>query len=185
MPSNQRAFDESGGPTSGERHAVRDRAQQLAPRGGWLEVLLEHHGQIEAAIDDTAAGDAIEERRRGQVQLQSLWSAHSGAESLILYPALAIIDKRRAHDACIEHLCVDVCLAEMRLLAPRDLMYQYRFDAMRLLILDHMYQEECSWLPAIQLRTNGTVERRLAEEYRSEFDLQRIEGATTHGGTAF
>jgi hypothetical protein len=185
MPSNQLAFDDSEGPTSGERHTVRDRAQQLAPRGGWFEVLLEHHGQIEAAIEDTAAGEALDERRRRQLQLQSLWSAHSGAESLILYPALAIIDKRRAYDACIEHLCVDVCLAEMRLLTPRDLMYQYRFDAMRLLILDHMYHEECSWLPAMQLRTIGTVERRLAEEYRSEFNLQRIEGTATLGGTAF
>jgi len=75
----------------------KDLAEARAAAGagdGWLAMALDHHLQIESAFAAVKNAADPQTQRKEQKRLALLLSGHSPAEETVLYPAMALIDRR-------------------------------------------------------------------------------------------
>jgi hypothetical protein len=141
----------------------------MAPSGEWLDLVLQHHGQIEVALEKSGRVTRLDEYQIAHRELRVLLSAHTDAEELVLYAALGLVNKAQANAASAEHEVIRLHLAEIRLSEPFTVEHRHHHDSMEVYVLNHMYQEECLGLLALQVRTLGTTQSQLSKRYREEF----------------
>jgi hypothetical protein len=153
-----------------ERHEARVVARSMADVGGWLEHILDHHEQIDQALEPVFKSMPLDEWVRAEQHLMVLLAAHISAEELILYPALNLVDHRRAQCAAVQHKTISEFLAQMRILDPTSREYQRIRQDISSAMREHMYVEETDWLLSLQGRTAGTTQSRFARRYKEEFD---------------
>jgi hypothetical protein len=153
-----------------ERHEARIVARSMADIGGWLEHVLDHHEQIDQALERKVESMPQDEWIRAEQHLMVLLTAHISAEELILYPALNLVDHQCAQCATVQHKAMSVCLAELEVFGSSSHEYQRVRHGLSSTIREHMYAEESDWLLAVQSRTSGTTQSRFAKRYKEEFD---------------
>lgn len=80
------------------RQGARLNARVAARPGDWLSMVLDHHGQLEAAFTALKATGEAGARIAAQKSLAILLTGHANAEESVLYPALAQAKKGPRHD---------------------------------------------------------------------------------------
>lgn len=152
------------------RVEARVKARAAAVPGGWLEAVLDHHQQIEAAFAKVEAANSAGARRLAQEELAGILTGHSLAEETVLYPAMATRDQK-AHSemAYVEQSAAKVQLAALEELDPMGQDYLDKLGHVRGAVLHHIYQEEGTWFPALLEEGDAVLQTRLTSRYHEEF----------------
>lgn len=152
------------------RAEARAKARALAPRGSWLEMILDHHLQIEAAFAAVKAATSAAERRAAQEKLAFLLTGHSVAEEATIYPALALHgEKAHSEMAYVEQSAAKVQMAALEELDPMSQDYLDKLGHLEGAVAHHVYEEEGSRFPELVKKSDAALEQRLTARYTEEF----------------
>ena len=152
------------------RARAREDALAMAQPGSWFAMVLEHHGQIEAAFDALERATTVPERRGAQKWLATLLTGHSIAEEVTLYPALASHhEKIRAQLAYQEQSAAKGETAALEELDPMSEDYADKLAHIRGAVAHHMYEEEGTWFQKLQEKASPETMERLTRRYAEEF----------------
>lgn len=162
------------------RAEARSKAQAAAAVGGWLRMVLEHHLAIEAAFADVKDANNAVSRRIAQQRLATVLNAHSLAEELVLYPALALSDEKgHAAKAYLEQSAAKIQMAALEDLDPMSQDHDDKLEHIRGAVAHHMYQEEGNWFLDLDENADPLVQQKLGSRYMEEFDRYRTGGRAT------
>jgi hemerythrin superfamily protein len=164
-----------------ERAEARRKAEQLTQGDDWLNQILGHHRQIEAAFERALNAAGAQERRTAASELAVILMGHSNAEEAVIYPAL-IEGSSKAHAtmAYEEQAAAKINMAILENLDPMSHEWRDKLEHIQGAVLQHVYQEESSWFPdAIQ---NVPLEKQqiMTQRYAEEFG--RYRSSTTQSG---
>jgi Hemerythrin HHE cation binding domain len=159
-------------PESDEARAeARAKAEAAATPGDWLSMVLDHHRQIDAAFATLEnAGDAAS-RAAAQKALGTILTAHSIAEEVALYPALAA-DHQVGH-AELAYQEQSAAKMEMGLLERLDPMsedYEDKLSHIRGAVMHHVYSEEGTWFLDLADSLPAEEQTRIGVRYKEEFE---------------
>lgn len=153
------------------RQEARERATAKATPGGWLQIVLQHHQQIEAAFDTVARAKTAAIRMTAHKQLAEILNGHSLAEEVVLYPALARVDDEgSATMAYTEQSAAKLQMGLLEKLAPTSKDYVEKLEHIRGAVAHHMYEEEGTWFLALAEKLPPTEQKKLTERYLEEFN---------------
>ena len=114
-----------------DRAEAREKARAAASPGDWLDLVLQHHVQLEDAFEAAkTAGDA-ETAKTAQKQLGIILTGHAIAEESVIYPAMAEAGaKGHAGHGYDEQALVKREMAALEKLAPmsRDYLDKLEID---------------------------------------------------------
>lgn len=153
-----------------DRREATAKAEAIARPGDWLSQILAHHREIEAQFERLRAA-APAERTAEQQRLGELLTAHSIAEEVSVYPALAA-DHQVGHAelAYQEQSAAKMELGLLERLDPASQDYHDKLEHIRGAVLHHIYSEEGTWYPKLAESAapedQARVTARYAEEYR-------------------
>lgn len=153
-----------------DRVDARRKAQSFATPGGWLEIVLDQHRQIEAAfLKALTSGDAAT-RKSALKELAVLLTGHANAEESVLYPALADAgEKANAGMAYEEQAMTKIQMAKLEMLDPMGQEWREKLEHIRGAVLHHMYEEEGTWFPKLHERVPESHHARLTQRFMEEF----------------
>jgi hemerythrin superfamily protein len=111
-----------------------------------LALILDHHREIEARFADLKAATSAEAKRAAQKELALILTAHSLAEEVAVYPALAA-DKQLAHAelAYQEQSAAKMEMGLLERLVPSSEDYADKVEHIRAAVAHHVYSEEGTW----------------------------------------
>lgn len=158
-------------PESGEARAeARMKARAAATPGDWLEMVLDHHLQIESAFAAIrTAGDAAT-RRAAQKRLAVILTGHSIAEEAVLYPAMVDAgEKGHSGTAYTEQSAAKVQLALLDTMDPMSQDYIDKFGHLEGAVLHHIYAEEGNWFLDLKEKVPAQMQMTLTMRYEEEF----------------
>lgn len=156
--------------TDGARAKARENARAISEPGSWLEQVLDHHEQIEAAFVAVEEADTPIERRAAQKWLAVLLTGHSIAEVAVLYPALASHgEKIRAELAYQEQSAAKGETAALEELDPMSQDYLDKLGHIRGAVALHIYSEEDTWFVKLAEKASSETQERLTRRYEEEF----------------
>lgn len=157
-------------PTPEERLSARARAQEAAVESPWLESVLTHHQQVEAAFAAVKSATSASAQRSEEKRLATLLTGHSLAEEAVLYPAMALGDQKgHATEAYTEQSAAKMNLAALETLEPLSQDYLDKLEHVRNAVALHVYQEESTWFPELARQGNPALQARLTSRYLEEF----------------
>ena len=158
-------------PESDEARAeARAKARAAAVPGSWLEMVLDHHLDIEAAFARVASATTSVDRRSAQMALASVLTGHSLAEECVLYPALALNgEKAHAEMAYVEQSAAKVQMAALEELDPMSQDYLDKLEHIRGAVAHHVYEEEGSRFLDLREKASSFTQDRLTLRYSEEF----------------
>jgi Hemerythrin HHE cation binding domain len=173
-------------PESDEARAqARSKANAVAVSGDWLSLVLEHHLMIESAFVAVKGALSAAERVDAQRELAGILVAHSIAEELVLYPALALNDeKAHAEMGYGEQAAVKIQMAALDKLDPMSQDYLDKLEHIRGAVAHHVYQEEGTWFPELQAKAASFDHSQWAARYMEEFERYIDGGSATGLGEA-
>jgi hemerythrin superfamily protein len=152
-----------------DRMTARRNAEGMAAAGGWLDTILEHHRQIEAAFSRATASQA-EGRRAALKDLALLLTGHSNAEESVIYPELAAIgEKADAGSAFEEQAMAKIEMAELESLDPLSDEWLEKLGHIQGAVQRHVYHEESSWFPKLQQSLPESGQAILTDRYNEEY----------------
>ena len=153
------------------RMQARQRARAEAVTGGWFELVLDHHEQIEQAFAAVKAAPDAAGRRAAQKGLAVILTGHANAEEAVLYPEMADGGhKTHAGMAYEEQAMTKIQLALLEKLEPMSQDYLDKLEHIRGAVTHHMYQEESDWFLELQSEIPGSRQAHLAQRFREEMD---------------
>ncbi len=154
-----------------DRAEARGKARAAATKGGWLGMVLDHHLAIETAFAEVKqAGDAVS-RRSAQQRLATILTAHSLAEEMVLYPALALHhEKGHATMAYTEQSAAKIQMAALEDLEPMSEDYVDKLEHIRGAVAHHVYHEENDWFLDLNEIADSRLQQKLAQRYTEEFE---------------
>jgi len=156
--------------TQEERIEARKKAQSIATPGGWLAQIIEHHRGIEsqfAALKTAASPDA---RRDALKKLALLLTAHSIAEEVAVYPAMAANDAAgRAEIAYQEQSAAKMEMGLLERLDPESQDFQDKIGHIEGAVKHHVYSEEGTWFIDLA-RTPAANQTLIQQRYSEEYD---------------
>ena len=153
-----------------DRAKARRKAEAAATPNDWLSAVLDHHRQIEAAFEAVAQAPDASSRATAQKALGVLLTAHSIAEEVALYPALAAHHQTgHAELAYQEQSAAKLELGLLERLDPSSKDYRDKFEHIRGAVLHHVYSEEGSWFLELKQSVPADEQRKLTERYNEEF----------------
>jgi pyruvate/2-oxoacid:ferredoxin oxidoreductase alpha subunit len=159
------------------RAEARSKARAAALPESWLEMVLDHHLEIETGFARVASATTPEDRRAAQKALATVLTAHSIAEEGVLYPALALNgEKGHAEMSYVEQSATKVQMAALEELDPMSQDYLDRLEHIRGAVAHHVYEEEGTRFVELREKASSFTQDRLALRYREEF--QRYCGTT-------
>ncbi len=158
-------------PESDEARAeARAKAEAVAPPGSWLADILDHHRGIEAQFDVLKAARDPQERIAAQKKLGELLTAHSIAEEVAIYPAMA--GHHQVGHAELAYQEQSAAKMEMGLLENLDPLsedYEDKLEHIRGAVAHHVYSEEGTWF--LELAASAPEEQaKITARYREEYD---------------
>jgi hypothetical protein len=153
-----------------DRRDARETARRAAINCEWLGMVLDHHGQIEAAFSEAKRAQGAEARRAAQKQLAELLTGHSMAEEAVIYPHMALHDqKAHATMAYTEQSAATLQMGLLETLDPASGDWLDKLEHIEGAVKHHVYEEEGTWFPdlarAAPAGHNATIARRYREEY--------------------
>lgn len=157
--------------TEEDRATARHNAQVLTHDGDWLDVVLQHHRQIEAAFDAALSSQDAQGRTAGVKQLQLILTGHANAEETVLYPALVDIgEKAESAMAFEEQAMTKVQLAKLEKLDPLSQEWRDKLEHIQGAVLHHIFQEESSWFPKLQQHALVDDRQMITARFIEEFE---------------
>lgn len=152
-----------------KRAEARREADALARGHGWLQQILEHHRQIEAAFAAALGAKAPAERQKACKQLGELLTGHSMAEEAVIYPAISEHDgKIHAAMAYEEQAVAKVQFALLEQIDPMSEEWREKLEHIKSAVEQHVYQEESSWFPNVAETIDTEMSAFLDKRYREE-----------------
>ena len=156
--------------TDEARREARERARAAAEPGSWLELVLDHHLQIEAAFAAVEAATDAPSRRLAQKQLGVILNGHSLAEEVVLYPALSKSgEKAHMTAGYTEQSAVKVQMALLEDLEPMSQDYFDKLGHIKGAVAHHVYEEEGNWFLDIRSNATPAMQSKLSARYLEEF----------------
>ncbi|WP_380875846.1 hypothetical protein ACFB49_06250 [Sphingomonas sp. DBB INV C78] len=158
-------------PESAEaRYEARKKATEAAMPGDWLDLILQHHMDLEDAFLEVRSAGGATARKIALKQLGVLLTGHAIAEEAVIYPALADEgEKTHATLGYDEQAMVKVQMALLEKLEPMSKDFTDKLEHIEGAVLHHMCAEEGNWF--LDLKQTASAEdqvkltRRYAEEY--------------------
>lgn len=158
-------------PTPEERAETRAKARSLSGGTGWLAQVLDHHEQIDAALDAVRTASTPATRRAAQKWLGTLLTGHSMAEEAVLYPAMALgSHQTHATEAYAEQSGAKVQTAGLDELDPMSKDYLDKLEHLRLAVAMHVHREESDWFPELRKSGEAATQAKLSRRYKEEFE---------------
>lgn len=152
-----------------DRAEARQRVEALAREHGWLEQIVAHHKQIEAAFAQALGASAPTERQRAAKELGMLLTGHSMAEEAVIYPAVSEFDgKGHAAMAYDEQAMAKVQMALLEKINPMSDEWREKLEHIQGAVQQHVYQEESSWFPKVAATVGEDESDMLTARYREE-----------------
>jgi hypothetical protein len=156
-------------PNEEKRNEATANARAVASAGGWLWQVLDHHDEIRARFAACRVAESAADRAAAMKALAVILNAHSMAEEVVLYPALAQAgEKMHAAHAYGEQTTAKMQMAEWENIAPSTPEWKDKLAHIEGAVLTHMYEEESSWF--LHLKDKSDRNERLADRYREEFE---------------
>lgn len=180
-----------------KRREARERARAAAGNNDWLDLILQHHVQIEAAFAAVRAAADAASRRAAERDLAVILTGHSNAEEAVIYPALVRFG-HKAHGMMgyTEQAGAKANLGELEYLDPMSQEYTDKLEHVRGAVAHHMYEEESDRF--LDLKDLPAADQaRLTQRFKEEFDryagsdqpgsaqqgsAQRFSGTAANGG---
>lgn len=158
-------------PESDEQRAeARTKARNAATDGDWLSLVLDHHGQIEAAFAAVKAAPDASSRLAAQKRLASLLTGHSIAEEAVIYPALVkASEQSHSTKAYTEQSAAKVQMALLEDLDPMSQEYLDKLEHIRGAVAHHVYEEEGNWFVDLKTNLPPADQTKMTFRYRQEF----------------
>lgn len=154
-----------------KRHEARDKARAVASPQDWLSMILQQHGQIEAAFDTVKAAHDVASARSALRELALILTGHSNAEESVIYPAQAWCgDKGNASTGYTEQAAAKTQAGELEYLDPMSQQFAEKFEHLRGAVLHHMYEEESSRFLELKQKMPAAEQTRLTQRFREEFE---------------
>ena len=156
-------------PNEQARREATANARAIASTGGWLWQVLDHHDEIRARFAACRDAESAENRVVAMRELAVILNAHSMAEEVVLYPALAQAgEKMHAGHAYHEQTTAKMQMAEWETIAPSTPEWKDKLEHIEGAVLTHLYEEESSWF--LHLKDKADRQDHLADRYREEFE---------------
>jgi hypothetical protein len=153
------------------RLEARAKARKAATPGGWLEMVLNHHLEIEAAFKAVKDAQTSESRRVAQKNLAVILTGHSIAEESVLYPALALNDaKAHAETAYFEQSATKIQMAALDDLDPMSQDYMDKLEHIEGAVAHHVYEEEGDYFLDLQSKLPAVKKSKMTKMYAEEFE---------------
>lgn len=153
------------------RRTAREQARRSASSGDWLEQVLDHHLQIEAAFASVKDATSAEERTAALKALAIVLTGHANAEESVLYPALARVDeKAHAMMGYGEQAAAKVQMGLLENLPPMSQDFLDKLEHVRGAVTHHMYQEEGTWFLDLKRKAPLADQAKLGARYQEEYD---------------
>lgn len=167
------------------RDEARAKARAACAPGSWLPMVLDHHVEIEQAFAQVGQATDATARLAAHQRLASILNAHSIAEELVLYPAMALNDEKgHAAKAYLEQSATKIQMAALEKLDPMSEDYADKLEHIRGAVAHHMYQEEGDWMLDLDDKSDASLQQQLAGRYREEFDRYMQGGKQPAAGAA-
>ena len=155
-------------PNAEKRAEATGKAREAASAGDWLSLALDHHEQIRAAFAEGRTVRSATDRRAAMQKLAVGLNAHSLAEEIVLYPAMAQSGhKMQAGVAYSEQTTAKMQMAELENIAPSSDAWLDKWGHIEGAVLTHMFEEENGWF--LHLKEKGEHQDRLTARYKEEF----------------
>jgi hypothetical protein len=158
-------------PESDEQRAeARTKARNAATDGDWLSLVLNHHGQIEAAFAAVKAAPDASSRLVAQKRLALLLTGHSIAEEAVIYPALVKANEQsHSTKAYTEQSAAKVQMALLEDLDPMGQEYLDKLEHIRGAVAHHVYEEEGNWFVDLKTKLPLADQTKITFRYQQEF----------------
>ena len=155
-------------PHEEKRAEATAKARDVAQRGDWLSLVLDHHDQIREAFSAGRLAKNAAERTAAMKELAIVLNGHSLAEEVVLYPALGQAgEKAHAAHAYLEQTVAKNQMAELENIAASTAAWLDKWEHIEGAVLTHMYEEECGWF--LELKDKGEHQDRLTARYAEEY----------------
>ena len=153
------------------RLAARAKAVSIAPPGGWLSQVLQHHQEIEAQFAAVKAAATADARRTAQQKLAVLLTAHSVAEEAALYPAMAAHHQPgHAELAYQEQSAAKMEMGLLERLDPMSKDYNDKLEHIEGAVAHHVYTEEGTWFIELAQSVSPAEQAVIQTRYQQEYD---------------
>ena len=154
-----------------KRRAARDKARAAAGTNDWLSIVLQHHVQIESAINTAKAAHDAATAQAALKELALILTGHSIAEESVLYPALAWCgEKGSATMGYAEQSAAKTQAGELEYLDPMSQEFAEKLEHLRGAVLHHMYEEENSRFLELKQKMPESEQMHLTQRFREEFE---------------
>lgn len=157
--------------TDEARAEARAKAEGVATPGSWLSQVLDHHREIETRFADVLNATTAESRREAQKELALILTAHSIAEEVAIYPALAA-DKQVGHAelAYQEQSAAKMEMGLLERLDPTSQDYLDKLEHIRGAVAHHIYSEEGTWFVELMNDVAPAEKALITKRYKEEFE---------------
>ncbi len=155
-------------PSREDRMEARRKARLLAKPGDWLDQIIDHHEQIDAAFDRSFAAPDADGKRRAARELGELLTGHSIAEEVVVYPDVVEDSKTHGAMAYQEQQMAKINFAKLEKLDPMSQDWRDKLEHIQSAVQLHVYQEEDSWFPDIARKATAADQARLTQRYSEE-----------------
>ncbi len=151
-----------------DRAQARQKARAAAAPGDWLDQILQHHQQIEAAFSEAEAAADAQSRTQAQRKLAALLTSHSSAEEAVIYPQLSKDHKTHMAMAYEEQQAAKVQLALLEELDPLSHDWQEKLEHIKGAVAHHVYEEENDRFLHLKEELSPVDQDRMSARYREE-----------------
>jgi hemerythrin superfamily protein len=161
-------------PESEEARAdARKKAESIATPGDWLSTIINHHRGIESQFADLKMAASPDARRASLKNLALLLTAHSIAEEVAIYPAMAANHEvGHAELAYQEQSAAKMEIGLLERLDPESQDFHDKLGHIEGAVKHHVYSEEGTWfidLARMPAANQILIQQRYSEEYARYF----------------
>jgi hypothetical protein len=158
-------------PESSEARAeARAKAEKAAKPGDWLSQVVDHHRGIESQFVSVKAATTPDARLAAQQKLGLLLTAHSIAEELALYPAMAAHHQvGHAELAYQEQSAAKMEIGLLERLDPESQDYLDKLEHIKGAVEHHVYSEEGTWFIDLARSASSAEQERIGRRYSEEY----------------
>ena len=152
------------------RTKARSKARDIGRGCEWLRLVVLQHEEIEDSFDrlrDVAHLASAQDEER---VLAALLTAHAIAKEAVLYPAMANAQQRaHAVAACIGQSRIKIQLAALERLDSTASDYREALARLAETFSEQVFDEECSWFPALARTGDAALQARLSARFVAEY----------------
>lgn len=153
------------------RIEAREKAFAAATPGDWLSVILDHHVELEAALEAVEDATDSEERTVAFKEFAVLLTGHAIAEEAVVYPALsANSENGHADMGYSEQAMVKMQMAALEKLDIMGSDFEEKLEHVKGALQHHMYEEEGNWFMDLKTKATADEQEVMTARYAEEFD---------------